>query len=99
MPLRDDMHLISTDDHLVEHPRVWLDRLPSHYHEAGPRIVEADGAGSGQLPGPDAPPGPYTLLVGMYDSDSGERLDIFGTDIAPIGDAAGLTEISVLPAP
>ena len=48
---------------------------------------------------PNAPPGPYTLLVGMYGGDSGERLDIFGTDIAPIGDAAGLAEISVLPAP
>ncbi len=40
MPLRDYMKLISTDDHVIEHPRVWLDRLPAADHEAGPRIVE-----------------------------------------------------------
>jgi hypothetical protein len=26
MPLRDDMQLVSTDDHLIEHPLVWTDR-------------------------------------------------------------------------
>jgi predicted TIM-barrel fold metal-dependent hydrolase len=44
MPLRDDMKLISTDDHVVEHPRVWTDRLPSRYRDVGPRIVEDGGA-------------------------------------------------------
>lgn len=29
MPLQPDMHLISVDDHLIEHPRVWADRLPA----------------------------------------------------------------------
>ena len=47
----------------------------------------------------DAPPGTYTLLAGMYEGESGERLDIFAEDGAPIGDAFGLTEITVLPAP
>jgi len=42
VPLTDDMHLISTDDHLIEHPNVWTDRLPSKFLEAGPRIVEVD---------------------------------------------------------
>ncbi|TVZ02168.1 amidohydrolase [Trebonia kvetii] len=40
MPLQPSMKLISVDDHLIEHPRVWADRLPQKYLEAGPRIVD-----------------------------------------------------------
>lgn len=40
MPLQDHMQLISTDDHLIEHPMLWQDRLPSKYLDAGPRIIE-----------------------------------------------------------
>ncbi|MFF1732096.1 amidohydrolase family protein [Streptomyces sp. NPDC058247] len=40
MPLQPWMKLISVDDHLIEHPRVWQDRLPAKYREMGPRIVE-----------------------------------------------------------
>ncbi|WP_395106251.1 amidohydrolase family protein [Actinomadura sp. SCN-SB] len=40
MPLQPWMKLISVDDHLIEHPKVWQDRLPAKYREAGPRIVE-----------------------------------------------------------
>ncbi len=38
--LCDDHRLISVDDHIVEHPRVWLDRLPSKWAEAAPRVVD-----------------------------------------------------------
>ena len=31
--------IISVDDHVVEPPNVWQDRLPSKYAEVGPRIV------------------------------------------------------------
>jgi predicted TIM-barrel fold metal-dependent hydrolase len=34
------MDLISTDDHLIEHPTLWADRLPTKYQDQGPRIVE-----------------------------------------------------------
>jgi len=44
MPLQDHMKLISTDDHVVEHPRVWSDRLPARYQEAGPHILDIDPA-------------------------------------------------------
>ena len=44
MPLQDHHQIVSVDDHLVEHPRVWQDRLPAKYKEAGPRIVEMNGA-------------------------------------------------------
>ena len=40
MPLQPYMKLLSVDDHLIEHPEVWADRLPSKYLDAGPRIVE-----------------------------------------------------------
>src|SRR6266508_6984568 len=42
MPLQDHMKLISVDDHVIEHPNVWQDRLPERYRDAGPRIVEVD---------------------------------------------------------
>lgn len=43
MPLQDDYQIVSVDDHLVEHPRVWQDRLPEKYREEGPRIVDSSG--------------------------------------------------------
>jgi predicted TIM-barrel fold metal-dependent hydrolase len=39
--LPNDVKLISVDDHLLEHPTVWSDRLPERYRDAGPRVVEA----------------------------------------------------------
>jgi predicted TIM-barrel fold metal-dependent hydrolase len=38
MPLPDDAQVISVDDHVIEHPRVWLDRLPAKYKDVAPRI-------------------------------------------------------------
>ncbi|HEX3781294.1 MAG TPA: amidohydrolase family protein [Pseudonocardiaceae bacterium] len=40
MPLREHHEILSVDDHLIEHPRVWQDRLPAKYREIGPRIIE-----------------------------------------------------------
>jgi hypothetical protein len=34
-----DAMIISVDDHAIEHPRVWLDRLPAKYADVAPRIV------------------------------------------------------------
>src|SRR5262245_60934776 len=31
--------IISVDDHVVEPPHVWQDRLPERYRETGPRVV------------------------------------------------------------
>lgn len=47
MPLQPWMKMLSTDDHLIEHPRVWADRLPSKYLDAGPRIVNQARPGGG----------------------------------------------------
>jgi predicted TIM-barrel fold metal-dependent hydrolase len=30
--------IISVDDHVIEPPNVWLDRLPSKYHDVAPRV-------------------------------------------------------------
>jgi predicted TIM-barrel fold metal-dependent hydrolase len=35
-----DAKIISVDDHVIEHPRVWLDRLPAKYADVAPRIVK-----------------------------------------------------------
>ena len=45
MPLQDDMHLISVDDHLIEHSRVWLDRMPEKYQDDCPRVIESGAEG------------------------------------------------------
>jgi predicted TIM-barrel fold metal-dependent hydrolase len=34
--------IISVDDHIIEPPNVWTDRLPKKYLEVGPRIVRDD---------------------------------------------------------
>jgi predicted TIM-barrel fold metal-dependent hydrolase len=39
-----DTQIVSVDDHVVEHPRVFLDRLPAKYADVAPRIERrADG--------------------------------------------------------
>jgi hypothetical protein len=49
MPLQPAMKLISVDDHLIEHPKVWTDRLPQKYLDRCPRIVD-EPSPSGGLP-------------------------------------------------
>jgi predicted TIM-barrel fold metal-dependent hydrolase len=41
--LRDDVQVVSVDDHVIEHPTVWSDRLPARFREVGPTVVELDG--------------------------------------------------------
>ena len=45
--LCDDVQVVSVDDHVIEHPTVWSDRLPARFQEAGPTIVELDGGTQG----------------------------------------------------
>ena len=49
MPLQSWMKMVSVDDHLIGHPKVWSDRLPAKFVEAGPRIVD-EPAPSGGAP-------------------------------------------------
>ena len=42
--MEDDFpKIISVDDHVIEHGRVWLDRLPAKYHDVGPRTIQERG--------------------------------------------------------
>jgi len=42
MALPDDVQVISVDDHVIEHPTVWQDRLPEKHKEAGPKNTRDD---------------------------------------------------------
>jgi 4-amino-4-deoxy-L-arabinose transferase-like glycosyltransferase len=48
---------------------------------------------------PDAAPGTYTLLIGLYERESGSRAPIFTADGHPAGDALSLIEITIDHAP
>jgi predicted TIM-barrel fold metal-dependent hydrolase len=37
------LRLFSADDHIIEHARVWSDRVPGAHKERAPHVVEADG--------------------------------------------------------
>jgi hypothetical protein len=40
MPLQEHHQIVSVDDHLIGHPRVWRDRLPAKFVDRGPNIIE-----------------------------------------------------------
>lgn len=40
--LPSDAKLVSVDDHIIEPPHLWQERLPQKYQEIGPRVVELD---------------------------------------------------------
>src|ERR1700730_7548194 len=68
------MTLVSTDDHVVEHPRVWADRLPAALRADGPTIVDQarKGAPDGAAPAPvrqfGVQPNRFDeILPGFYD--------------------------------
>ena len=67
----DDVQLISVDDHVIEHPRVWLDRLPEKHREAGPQIVEIDGKEMWRLEGQLRPNIGLNAVAGKDPKDFG----------------------------
>jgi predicted TIM-barrel fold metal-dependent hydrolase len=68
MPLQDHMQLISVDDHLIEPPTLWTDRLPKKFQEDGPRIVEMD---MNQSMGDDKM---IAAMINAADAPAGKRL-------------------------
>ncbi|KRE97999.1 amidohydrolase [Nocardioides sp. Soil777] len=40
--LRDDVQIVSVDDHVIEHPTVWTDRVAAKFKDSAPRIERAD---------------------------------------------------------
>ena len=49
------LRLFSADDHIIEHPRVWQDRVPAKYRELAPHIVDEDGCEYWEYEGTRAP--------------------------------------------
>jgi len=47
----DDLWMISVDDHLVEPPNVWVDRLPAKFRDRGPRWITDDEGESWHIDG------------------------------------------------
>jgi predicted TIM-barrel fold metal-dependent hydrolase len=41
--LPESTKIISADDHLIEPPHLWVDRVPARFRDTCPRIVEVDG--------------------------------------------------------
>jgi predicted TIM-barrel fold metal-dependent hydrolase len=41
--LPTDARVVSVDDHIIEHPGVWEDRLPTRVRDRGPRVQYEDG--------------------------------------------------------
>jgi hypothetical protein len=39
--MSDDLKIISVDDHIVEPPHLWQDRLPARLKAQGPRVERA----------------------------------------------------------
>jgi predicted TIM-barrel fold metal-dependent hydrolase len=40
--LPSDVKPFSVDDHIIEPPHLWQERLPARYRDAGPRVIELD---------------------------------------------------------
>src|SRR5207302_9820058 len=40
--LQDSVQLISVDDHVIEPPNIWVDRLPAKFRDRGPKVVEVE---------------------------------------------------------
>lgn len=78
--LPNDTQIISVDDHVIEHPRVWLDRLPARYAEVAPRIETLpDGNDTWIYEG--RPAGNFAL-----NAVAGKRREDFGMDPRSYGD-------------
>jgi len=61
--MQDFPRIISVDDHVIEPPHVWQDRLPAKYKDVGPRVKRAPmgemtfvGGKFSYAPGTDGPP-------------------------------------------
>jgi predicted TIM-barrel fold metal-dependent hydrolase len=74
-PVTTIPRIISVDDHVVEPPDLWANRLPSRYRDRGPRVMREKGRTQGDF-------GPWTR-----DADAGEWGDIWYYDdvVMPLG--------------
>jgi len=62
---------VSVDDHLVEHPRVWQERVPERFREAAPMIHEINGTHQWSFDGDIFPTVGLNAVAGKEPKDFG----------------------------
>ncbi len=67
--------IVSVDDHVIEPPTVWIDRLPARLRDEGPRVerlpageLRLEGARYVERPGASGPPVDYWVYDGRFQS-------------------------------
>jgi predicted TIM-barrel fold metal-dependent hydrolase len=63
-PPRSLEWLVSVDDHVIEPPCVWTDRLPARYRDLGPRMVETTGGDAWEYDGKRTPTSGLSVAAG-----------------------------------
>ncbi len=72
--LRDDVKIVSVDDHIIEPPGLWVERLPDRYKGDGPRVVrQADGTDSWLYGGKLTPVTRLSAVAGVPQENWEER--------------------------
>ena len=61
--------MISVDDHVLEPPNVWQDRVPAKYKDAAPKIVVKDGQEAWQYEGRIFPTSGLAAVAGKNAKD------------------------------
>src|SRR5258708_990520 len=56
--------LVSVDDHVIEPPNVWADRLPARYRDVAPRMQMTDGGGTWEYDGKRMPTSGLSVAAG-----------------------------------
>ena len=69
MPDLNTDWLVSVDDHAIEPPNVWLDRLPARYHDVAPRMVQTDGGEAWQYEDKQIPTSGLSVAAGKRHED------------------------------
>lgn len=61
--------MISVDDHVLEPPNVWQDRVPAKFREAAPQIIRVDGVESWKYEGKVFPTSGLSAVAGKKTDD------------------------------
>jgi predicted TIM-barrel fold metal-dependent hydrolase len=69
MPELNTDWLVSVDDHAIEPPNVWLDRLPAKYHDIAPRMVATAGGEAWQYEDKQIPTSGLSVAAGKRHED------------------------------
>ncbi len=77
-PIADDW-LVSVDDHVIEPPHVWADRVPAKYRDDAPRMVATDEGDAWHYDGKVVPTSGLSVTAGR-------RKEEFSPDPVPFSE-------------